>query len=85
WRERYEANSEKVREMFDENFERAWRLYLSGSISAFTNGQLQLFQVLFQRPHSTSLPITRERMLTASTTRSLAASLLNREAPLSQR
>jgi cyclopropane-fatty-acyl-phospholipid synthase len=62
WRERYEANADKVRELFDENFERAWRLYLSGSISAFTTGQLQLFQVLFQRPHGT-LPVTRGRML----------------------
>jgi len=62
WRERYEANADKVRELFDENFERAWRLYLSGSISAFTTGQLQLFQVLFQRTHGT-LPVTRERML----------------------
>ncbi|MCZ6620071.1 MAG: cyclopropane-fatty-acyl-phospholipid synthase [Gammaproteobacteria bacterium] len=62
WRERFEANSDKVQDLFDERFVRAWRLYLSGSVSAFTTGQLQLFQVLFQRPGSTALPITRERL-----------------------
>ena len=62
WRERFDANADKVREMFDDDFVRAWHLYLSGSLSAFTSGQLQLFQVLFQRPGCTHLPITRERM-----------------------
>jgi len=62
WRERYEANLETVREMFDEDFVRAWYLYLSGSISAFTRGQLQLFQVLFQRPDCTALPTTRAHL-----------------------
>lgn len=62
WRERFEANADKVLEMFDETFVRAWRLYLSGSISAFTTGQLQLFQVLFQRPGCTALPPTRARL-----------------------
>jgi cyclopropane-fatty-acyl-phospholipid synthase len=63
WLERYEMNVDKVREMFDENFVAAWRLYLSGSISAFQQGQLQLFQVLFQRQGANTLPITRDRML----------------------
>ncbi len=48
--------------MFDGDFVRAWRLYLSGSIAAFTEGQLQLFQVLFRRPGCASLPMTRDRM-----------------------
>jgi cyclopropane-fatty-acyl-phospholipid synthase len=63
WLARYEQHVDRVREMFDENFVQAWRLYLSGSISAFTGGQLQLFQVLFQRHGGNSLPVTRERML----------------------
>jgi len=62
WRERYEANLPQVREMFDEDFVRAWYLYLSGSISAFTKGQLQLFQVLFQRPACAVLPPTRDHL-----------------------
>jgi cyclopropane-fatty-acyl-phospholipid synthase len=49
WLERYEENVDKVRELFDESFVRAWRLYLTGSIAAFEVGTLQLFQVLFAR------------------------------------
>ena len=45
--------------MFDAAFVRAWRLYLSGSVAAFTAGRLQLFQVLFRRFDSTALPETR--------------------------
>ncbi|MDH3640535.1 MAG: cyclopropane-fatty-acyl-phospholipid synthase family protein [Gammaproteobacteria bacterium] len=62
WRERFEANADNVLDLFDENFVRAWRLYLSGSMSAFRTGQLQLYQVLFQRQGSAALPITRERL-----------------------
>lgn len=62
WLERFERNVDKVCEMFDDSFVQAWRLYLSGSISAFTQGQLQLFQVLFQRQGANALPVTRDRM-----------------------
>ncbi|MGE0622297.1 MAG: class I SAM-dependent methyltransferase [Pseudomonadales bacterium] len=62
WLERFERNVDKVRDMFDESFVQAWRLYLSGSVSAFTQGQLQLFQVLFQRQGANALPVTRDRM-----------------------
>jgi cyclopropane-fatty-acyl-phospholipid synthase len=66
WLERYEQNADKVGAMFDESFVQAWRLYLCASISAFTRGQLQLFQVLFQCQGANRLPVTRERMLSAS-------------------
>ena len=59
WLERFDANESTVREMFDENFVRAWRLYLSGSIAAFTTGQLQLFQTVFARKALNELPWTR--------------------------
>lgn len=62
WRERFEANSARVAEMFDDDFVRAWRLYLCGSVAAFTEGQLQLFQVLFRRPGCRTLPATRNHM-----------------------
>jgi cyclopropane-fatty-acyl-phospholipid synthase len=62
WQERFDAHAAQVAEMFDQDFVRAWRLYLSGSIAAFTEGQLQLFQVLFRRPGCDALPITRDRM-----------------------
>jgi cyclopropane-fatty-acyl-phospholipid synthase len=62
WRERFDAHAGQVTEMFDEDFVRAWRLYLCGSIAAFTEGQLQLFQVLFRRPECRNLPMTRDHM-----------------------
>ena len=59
WLDNYEANLEQVREMFDGAFVRAWRLYLSGSIAAFTTGTLQLFQLVFARGGRNAIPWTR--------------------------
>jgi cyclopropane-fatty-acyl-phospholipid synthase len=60
WLQRYEASVDQVRRMFDEPFVRAWRLYLAGSVAAFTTGDLQLFQVVFARPRNNRIPWTRE-------------------------
>src|SRR5262249_35152260 len=62
WLERYEQNVDKVRGMFDETFVRAWRLYLTGSIAAFTTGKLQLFQVLYARSGAKNVPLTRQHV-----------------------
>ena len=62
WLERYEENVDKVSAMFDETFVRAWRLYLTGSIAAFTTGKLQLFQVLFARSGAPNVPWTRKHV-----------------------
>jgi len=62
WHERFEANADRVAEWFDEDFVRAWRLYLCGSTAAFSAGQLQLFQVLFRRPGCRKLPMVRDHM-----------------------
>jgi cyclopropane-fatty-acyl-phospholipid synthase len=62
WLERYEANVDTVRSMFDEAFVRAWRLYLAGSIKAFEHGTLQLFQVLFSRSGMNAIPWTRDHL-----------------------
>ena len=59
WLERYEQHIDEVRGMFDEDFARAWRLYLSGSIAAFTTGELQLFQVVFTHAGNNQLPWSR--------------------------
>ncbi|MCZ6575565.1 MAG: cyclopropane-fatty-acyl-phospholipid synthase, partial [Gammaproteobacteria bacterium] len=53
-----------VSSMFDQDFVRAWRLYLSASIAAFTTGSLQLFQITFARPLDTSVPWTRAHLYT---------------------
>ena len=59
WVQRYEENVEAVSSLFDETFVRAWRLYLVGSIAAFTTGKLQLFQVLYARSGAKTVPWTR--------------------------
>jgi len=60
WLERFDNHQDEVRSMYDDNFIRAWRLYLCGSMANFTGGYLQLFQVLFSRPQNNTLPITRD-------------------------
>lgn len=59
WLARYEAASEQIESRFDAAFVRAWRLYLAGSLAAFRSGQLQLFQILFQRSGDNNVPWTR--------------------------
>jgi cyclopropane-fatty-acyl-phospholipid synthase len=60
WMALYEKASERVAGMFDDKFVRMWRLYLAGSIAAFTTGTLQLFQVLFAPGASNDVPRTRD-------------------------
>ncbi len=63
WLERFEQNLNKVREMFDEVFIRAWRLYLSGCVANFRVGSLQLFQVVFSRPSNNQIPWNRAHLM----------------------
>jgi cyclopropane-fatty-acyl-phospholipid synthase len=56
WLERFERRSEDVRQMFDDTFVRAWRLYLAGSQVSFLTGSLQLFQVVFARGSTNAIP-----------------------------
>jgi cyclopropane-fatty-acyl-phospholipid synthase len=62
WLDLYEAAGERVRAMFDEKFVRMWRLYLAGSIAAFSTGTLQLFQVLFATADNNDVPWTRAHL-----------------------
>lgn len=64
WLDRFEQNLSKIRELFDDRFVRAWRLYLTGSIAAFHLGDLQLFQVVFNRGNSNNVPMTRKHLYT---------------------
>jgi len=59
WRRRFDDASREITAMFDEDFVRAWRLYLAGSQASFTTGFMQLFQVVFARGSSTTIPWTR--------------------------
>lgn len=60
WLELYENAAGRVADMFDEKFVRMWRLYLAGSVAAFTTGTLQLFQVVFAPGNSNDVPLTRD-------------------------
>ncbi len=59
WLGRFESSVDRVAEMFDSRFVRVWRLYLSGSIAAFSAGDLQLYQVVFARSGANDVPRTR--------------------------
>lgn len=59
WRQRFEDHLAQIEEMFDDNFARAWRLYLAGAQTAFTTGTMQLFQVVFARGADHAIPWTR--------------------------
>jgi len=62
WLERFNQNADQFRKTYDEEFIRAWRLYLAGSIAAFTSGNMQLFQVVFTRPHNNNVPWSRAHL-----------------------
>jgi cyclopropane-fatty-acyl-phospholipid synthase len=59
WLRRFEGQAQRVRQMFDERFVRAWRLYLAGTTVAFRLSLLQLFQVVFARERHNGIPWTR--------------------------
>lgn len=59
WLARFEQHAAQVHAMFDENFVRAWRYYLSASLASFRTDSLELFQVLFTRQGNNQVPWTR--------------------------
>lgn len=60
WWRRFEANKQKVIDMYDERFYRMWRLWLSGSAASFRYGMLDLSQLIFTKGYTNELPLTRE-------------------------
>ncbi len=62
WLDNFERHADRVEEMMDAAFVRAWRLYLAGSLAAFSSGQLQLFQVLFTPARNNDLPWSRAHL-----------------------
>jgi len=59
WLDRFEQQTDRVAEMFDEEFVRAWRLYLAGSFAAFEADRLQLYQALFSPMQRNAIPRNR--------------------------
>lgn len=64
WMGRFKDNMDKVTDMYDEHFARAWEMYLAGSAAAFRAGALQLFQVVFTHGENNELPQSRQDIYT---------------------
>ncbi len=59
WLDNFEAVEDQVADMYSEEFVRAWRLYLAGSVASFQYGTMQLYQVLFAPAGNNDVPWTR--------------------------
>jgi cyclopropane-fatty-acyl-phospholipid synthase len=59
WRERFMANRDKVKAIYDERFCRMWEFYLCGSEASFRWQDLVVFQIQLTRKNDV-LPITRD-------------------------
>ncbi len=59
WRQRFLANRDRIREIYDERFCRMWEFYLAGSEAAFRWQDLMVFQIQLARRNDT-LPVTRD-------------------------
>ncbi len=79
WLERFERNGETVTQMMDEEFVKAWRLYLAGSIAAFRVGELQLYQVVFARCTNNDLAWSRAHLYSNPAEVTLKLSLVPEE------
>ena len=62
WAQRFEQHKAEIKEMMDEEFVKAWGLYLHGSIAAFKSGELQLFQVVFNHSDYNNIPWSRHHL-----------------------
>ena len=60
WVQRFDEHAEQITEMMDEEFVKAWGLYLNGSIAAFNSGKLQLYQIVFHNDESHNVPWSRQ-------------------------
>jgi cyclopropane-fatty-acyl-phospholipid synthase len=60
WLEAYEANLDRVRELYGEPFTRKWRLYLAGCAASFRYGDFCVWQIQFAKGSTDHLPLSRE-------------------------
>ena len=61
WRERFLANRERAKAIYDERFCRMWEFYLAGSEAAFRWQDMMVFQIQLTHRNDT-LPLTRGYM-----------------------
>ncbi|HET8729130.1 MAG TPA: cyclopropane-fatty-acyl-phospholipid synthase family protein [Alphaproteobacteria bacterium] len=59
WRQRFLANLDRVKEIYDERFCRMWEFYLAGSEVSFRYGGLMVFQIQLAKSID-AVPLTRD-------------------------
>jgi cyclopropane-fatty-acyl-phospholipid synthase len=62
WSKRFEANRERVKQIYDERFCRMWEFYLAASETSFRFGGMNNFQIQFARDQH-ALPMTRNYII----------------------
>ena len=67
WLTRFDRAADTVRALYDEEFIRAWRLYLAGCSAAFFANSIQLFQVVCAPADNNDVPWTRTHVYPALT------------------
>lgn len=73
WRDRFEANLDRVREIYDERFCRMWRFYLIVSELAFRHNGHVVFQIQLAKKQD-AVPLTRKYLTAGETQSALATS-----------
>lgn len=66
WLQRFEKSSQRVAQMFGDEFVRMWRLYLAGSMAGFRANTMQLFQVVFAGKECKAIPATRDHLYSSA-------------------
>lgn len=66
WRQRFEANLDRIREIYDERFCRMWRFYLVASELAFRHNDHVVFQIQLAKKQD-AVPLTRDYLITRET------------------
>jgi len=61
WRERFAANREAARTLYDERFCRMWEFYLSAVELGFLHGSIMVFQLMISRERD-GVPVVRDYM-----------------------
>lgn len=59
WYDRFMANRDKAKALYDERFCRMWEFYLAGCEMAFRTGSLMVFQIQFAKDRA-AVPLTRD-------------------------
>ena len=59
WFERFQANRDRAKAIYDERFCRMWEFYLAASEAAFRNGPMMVFQLQLSRRRD-AVPLTRD-------------------------